>query len=44
MDVIVDRNFLANRHYFPGFLDKTLILIKIRGRQNFNAEEKRILL
>jgi hypothetical protein len=44
MDVVVDRKFLANRHYFPGFLDKTLILIKIRGRQNFNAEEKRILL
>ena len=44
MDVIVDRNFLANRHYFPGFLDKTLILIKIRGRQNCDINEKRMLL
>jgi len=44
MDVVIDRNFLANRHYFPRFLDKTLILIKIRGRQDFNAEEKRMLL
>jgi len=37
-------NFWQTGIIFLGLLGKILILIKIKGRQNFNAEEKRILL
>ena len=40
MDVVVDRNFWQAGIIFINLLDNILILIRIKGRQNFNAEEK----